>query len=563
MAKHSTGDALTQGIHGREVPSNPAAHSTIGRAREWIKACDENHDCVETHFPELPSRYLDVGLGESCSRSKVYLSDQVRRGHYAALSYSWGADQVAVTTRGNIDEYKCGIEISTLSKSLQDAIYITRRLGIRYLWIDAICIIQQEPKLEDFIAESSKMAQYYNNAYITIAAGCSADSRTGFLSPRPKAALLPCPMAYAPYPDSDASNGLHINQMGTVYVRLPVSKKVGPLESRAWTFQEAELSRRVLMYGKDQFSLNCQKRQMYEDGMVVLSSSRGYQYGATAVQGRNIITIRRQAVTESIKSETLRIWCAAVQKFSFRAMKDPNDKLTALAGMAQYIEPTINSDYLFGMWADDLVRGLLWSSTVQLGAPSFRVPLRRPAVRRAPSWSWASVDGPVQLQHKERYEGKYHNGANPFIKLVTHAIPPRTFDPIRNGCSFELTINGILKVVKRSQVALQEFKSSNQRYKRTIALRARVAIECLLLMAIDSFDGINRELEQANVVGFGMFDVPNEDTRAYALRVLPLTKDEGLLLTDAEDGKFRRVGIFWPEDKDWFCLGQPRDIVLV
>ena len=78
----------------------------------------------------------------------------------------------------------------------------------------------------------------------------------------------------------------------------------------------------------------------------------------------------------------------------------------------------------------------------------FQVPLRRPAEERAPSWSWANVDGPVQLSHSERTERKYCDPDNQLIKLISHNVPPETFDPIRSKSSFELTVQGILKEVE-------------------------------------------------------------------------------------------------------------------
>ena len=249
-----------------------------------------------------------------------------------------------MTALQSLSEFRRSIEPSKLAQSLQDAILVTRKLGLRFLWIDALCIVQKEPDLVDFLQEAPKMGKYYHNAYITIAAGCSADSAVGFLLRHDSPPIEPCDLQYSLHPTiRPKEQGL---ELGTVYACLPASKSIGPLQSRAWTFQEAELSPRVLVYGQDQISLACQRRKAFEDGSAASISWSIKDHDHILP---SLILAKRETKPGSTRREILRRWCRAVQTFSLRSMKESLDKLTALAGMAEFVAETIGSDYLFGI----------------------------------------------------------------------------------------------------------------------------------------------------------------------------------------------------------------------
>ncbi|KAK3316863.1 heterokaryon incompatibility protein-domain-containing protein, partial [Apodospora peruviana] len=114
------------------------------------------------------------------------------KGNYCALSYCWGpkgGKSHMLTTTENVDHHLSnGMEVSRLPKTFQDAVVITRELGVRYLWIDALCIIQGDKA--DWAAESARMADVYGNAYLVIAASGAADPCEGSFSRR-----LPSPVA--------------------------------------------------------------------------------------------------------------------------------------------------------------------------------------------------------------------------------------------------------------------------------------------------------------------------------------------------------------------------------
>ncbi|KAK0714054.1 hypothetical protein B0T26DRAFT_651353, partial [Lasiosphaeria miniovina] len=91
--------------------------------------------------PRLPGRVLDVGPPDGSAEPRLYISDPSSSAAYAALSHCWGKTQILTTRRGNIDHHREHVPFSALSRTFQDAVIITRRLGLRYLWIDSLCIV--------------------------------------------------------------------------------------------------------------------------------------------------------------------------------------------------------------------------------------------------------------------------------------------------------------------------------------------------------------------------------------------------------------------------------------
>ena len=289
-----------------------------------------------------------------------------------------------MTTRQTLEKFRAGIHTSTLSQSLQDAIMITRRIGLRYLCIDALCIVQKEDDLKDFLVESRKMAQYYGNAYLTLVADSAADYQDGILGVRPPSAARPCQLVHS------RPGGFEDNRTGPidsfVYACLPASAKIGPLETRAWTLQEGILSPRMLVYGQEQIAFTCQRWKIHEDG-TSFPAKWEHQGNYTITPSVDVIVQPPNAVLA--KAEMLRRWYVIVQDYTLRNMKDPNDKLTALAGIADHLQSThtLQCKNLFRLWEDDLIHGLLRSSGMLLLHKEIGFPLQRPKTNRAPNWS--------------------------------------------------------------------------------------------------------------------------------------------------------------------------------
>jgi hypothetical protein len=193
-------DPMAVNISNRYVQETSTHELSLKQIDLWLEDCLNYHQqCahVAKHDSKLPTRLLDLGTlptRESMIASKSWLdlfqnarcklveSHANEHGQYIALSYCWGTALAYKTTTANRENHKMGIDCSRLPKTLQDAIYMTRYLGIRYIWIDCLCIIQDDSA--DWQREAASMAGVYSNSWLTIAAARAADSSEGFLGPR-------------------------------------------------------------------------------------------------------------------------------------------------------------------------------------------------------------------------------------------------------------------------------------------------------------------------------------------------------------------------------------------
>lgn len=197
----------------------------------WRRECETTHQhCPKDRLVLLPRRVVDVGSSVVSCDPRLYISKEGEEGSYAALSYCWGGQQYFTTTVHTLDAMVQGIPVDFLPRTIFDVIKVARKLGIRFLWVDSLCIIQDS--VDDKLQQISKMGEIFKNATITIAAANATRVTDGFLSDR--------------IPFNACSISLYLNKhsTGTIYLAPPPDLYVpdDPLFSRGWAFQEFLLS---------------------------------------------------------------------------------------------------------------------------------------------------------------------------------------------------------------------------------------------------------------------------------------------------------------------------------
>jgi hypothetical protein len=313
---------------------------------------------------------IDVGTDINSPSVKVHVSTPDQHGEYVCLSYCWGGSQAVTATRKTIQAIQNSIPLNSLGQTIQDAIETTRSLGFRYLWVDALCIIQDDD--QDKIVEINKMASIYKNAVVTIAAAVSASSYEGFLRRDRTLRRKRCDFRFA-MPDGAIGN-----------IALAPERRyvpTHPIDRRAWTFQEFILSSRILMYSDFELLWDCETQQHQPLRKSVMS----YSFSQSP---RWFPQMLKRIIREG-SSGTHPQWADIVSNYATRAMTDPEDRLNALAGVAHEFAQLLEDDYIFGMWRKKIIHHLGWQS---LDPNSRRSP-------RAPSWSWACLDGGVDFFH--------------------------------------------------------------------------------------------------------------------------------------------------------------------
>jgi hypothetical protein len=158
---------------------NPHMDEAFSAVRDQVETCMRKHElCYVADTPYLPTRVLDI----SQERNPVLVEPVGVRALYTALSYCWGSSEFIKTTEEKLNDHKRGIAWTSLPKVFQDAITVTQKLGIRYIWIDSLCIIQNSS--EDWHSESNKMCDIYANSHVTLAATTASNPHEGFLQER-------------------------------------------------------------------------------------------------------------------------------------------------------------------------------------------------------------------------------------------------------------------------------------------------------------------------------------------------------------------------------------------
>ena len=352
-----------------------------------IKTCrDEHETCGSAELPILPRRLIDVCTGDPTVSARIYHSKGKERGDYTALSYCWGGSQEFVTTLDSLDSFSASLPVELLPKTIKDAIQVTRDIGIRFLWVDSLCIIQDS--VGDKALEIDAMGSIYKKATITIAAGSASRALDGFLQDRaiPDATSLP----------------IHILTGKTGKVWLAPSRKLfvevdvsNPLENRGWALQESLLSRRVIYYGSRDLLWRCQAQCNIA---VLPTHNLYYEDRVFAALPTSIFQVdQRQKQLQVLPNQQEEVWRGLVHAYAGRDLTNFDDRLPALAGIASELQRVWGDAYLAGMWRRCLILHLAWSRYT-VGIEGFPLePLK------SPSWSWASSQGDVYFPDTEDF----------------------------------------------------------------------------------------------------------------------------------------------------------------
>ncbi|KAI0774664.1 HET-domain-containing protein [Trametes elegans] len=341
-------------------------------AQECILQCVRKHGrCLAPHDTALPTRVVDCSDPRN---PKLHLSSG-EKAPYVALSYVWGETQSNRLTTANVDAYLRRIDPNLLPRTIQDAIETTHSFGLQYLWVDALCILQDDR--DDRAHEIAQMRSIFRQAYFTIIAASAQKASDGFLHDRP--ATTPHDVTL-PFRCADGN-------VGTMFLS-PIWRQYDgstePVNQRAWCLEERLLSPRALVYASHTLQFHCQTA-VVNVGDAVCGPIAGQRLPDLLLRADSEIP------TVFIPSDhrSLRwAWVDVVGDYTQRATTKPGDKLVALAAVAELFQRAWNSDYLAGLWRASLLRDLLWYKSLETR-------FARPTRYRAPSWSWAAVDGHV------------------------------------------------------------------------------------------------------------------------------------------------------------------------
>lgn len=234
--------------------SNTGSRETWDVATRWLHQCRTKHSkCNQAPQANwLPTRVLDVGTSSKPSLRLHLANDSSPKSLYITLSHCWGQIEIKRLFKANISEFTEGIDIAELPKTFQDAIAIARRLDVRFLWIDSLCIIQDS--VEDWIQESSSMGNVYKNSLCNIAATAAPDGHTGCFLERNPLLARTCRVRIEGLPGSAPDSHIYDLVRGNIWQN---GIDFAPLIQRGWVLQERVLAPRVIHFGKKQLFWEC------------------------------------------------------------------------------------------------------------------------------------------------------------------------------------------------------------------------------------------------------------------------------------------------------------------
>ncbi|KAF2122962.1 heterokaryon incompatibility protein-domain-containing protein [Lophiotrema nucula] len=542
-----------------ELPVTLDSDEAYSFIKDNLKTCLDSHPhCRRIGEARTPTRLLKV------TGDRIALLEHLQHVQYAALSYSWGGNQELKLTSETKKELLGGIALARLPAVMQDTVEVMKSLGLQYVWIDALCIMQDSA--EDWELEAFFMAAYYSNAHITIAASSSSRAAMGFLNSIDREW----------HSTQFSFNG---EQGGTVYARkrnilsLGARAHTGPLADRGWTLQENALSTRFVHFTSSEAIWECRTHHVLQ-GMH--RGSRGLQ---------------QQIGTVTLKSSA-RGWYDMVQAYTSRSLTYVSDKLVAISGMAIALNTKFDFEpvgddivYLAGLWRHRLPLDLMWQTKWAWTATSAReailegrmadpnlLPWRRPKKLVEtfkinwdnPSWSWASTPYTVEYPLLDANEDNLDILVQ--IQKASCTRPgSNLFGAVSGG---QITLQG--PCVTAQLRSKNGDGSLRYRIHRDGLEEANVAADTVLVATSQDIQSPGQKVAKSEELDASQ--VHNIDTRVICLAVCrgePAPDDWeqlfGLVLAPKtnDENVFTRLGAWVTDDMEWLEQAESRYITII
>lgn len=455
------------------------------KIKGWIQSCETTHShesCAAPARNPLPARVLSITGSVDSPSIRLHMPEPDTLDRYIALSHCWGKVPGVKTTSTNLQDHLNNLEMKTLPRTFQDAIYCALRLGIEYLWIDSLCIIQDDPV--DWEIESSKMCDIFSQAHLVIVSASASGDHEDFLGTRP--------VAYQGIPfESSEGSGIfdavvrrempHTKTLDSGH-RFPLAGS--HIESRAWCMQETFLARRSVTFNNSEMVWECRSRAACEYGTMsedftspnpqprfrtglrkkagkegfywVVGPDHPSLHGAPRTFGPLVLghsflspSHKFQYFTRPLaelsfddddgaaaRTATYEEWRhLIVPMYTRRKLTYGRDRLPALSGLASAAALRCNDTYIAGLWKNDFKLGLLWSVEGNPSAP--------PSEYLAPPFSFASVNRPVvyNLLNRLSESGKTVYGSTRVKLLAVDLIQGR--DPFGMVLGGSILVSGL------------------------------------------------------------------------------------------------------------------------
>ncbi|KAM3067234.1 hypothetical protein ACMFMG_005400 [Clarireedia jacksonii] len=524
---------------------------TYRRLREDLEICDEIHtECRGSEFRsgsespwELPSRLVKI---DNLSNNVQIVPASDHSGiKFAALSYCWGGDDSMKLTRTNVEPWSRSVPRSELPKTLCDAITFTKKVGLQYIWIDRLCIIQDDEK--DKAREIARMPGIFHRAYVTISATDASSCAEGFLQNFNDLSEKVQSEIALQYTRPDGVEGIII-----LDELKDKPRAQGSVDLRAWTLQEQKLSRRLISCKYNSIKIQCLRSAKSHE--VRVSAPHGMNYVTTQLPGSQENFLIRPRVSGG--RDVMQEWNELVALYSQRQLSHPEDKLPALSAIAEFFSAQLRMvgyhsldrapKYLAGQWDSQFPAALLWTiAPTSLSLFMSHTLSPRPPTYRAPSWSWAAVDDAIRWSPSVQTAHVFS-----LIILDAETTPKHSFAPYGEITAARLRVKG--KLMEGMWHCVEDYSHSTVRNLYFAKIKGDETWRKSIKVLPDSRDeDILRDGSDPQIVYF--LEVGSK---------IPYGSS-GLIIIPVQNGVYRRIGMFEDSTVGIFEGARCQEMILV
>ncbi|OCK77152.1 HET-domain-containing protein [Lepidopterella palustris CBS 459.81] len=362
------------------LPNIPVSKSDlqVNLLRQWLTDCDKTHKCRTGKSGFMPTRVIEISGNIKAPKLRLRCWNNETKGSYVALSHQWGDPEKQRRLRTLSSNYKEHLDDipfdgpKGLPGTFRDAVEITLRLGISYLWIDSLCIIQEND--DDWMTESKRMEDVFSNAYFTIAASRAVGMDDGFLKSRPSRTCIPLKSSEGQYYICECIDDFHRD-----------AEEAG-LNKRGWVYQERALSTRSIFFTERQVYWECGYGVRCET-LTWMKNSKASFLGDPNFPN---------AALEWNKSMRIRLYETIYKRYSKLALTRPSDRPAAIQGLESRLARTFHTNGKWGIFERFLYRSLLWRHVDGV----YMQPIHDDppgSTRKIPSWSWTAYIGEIDF----------------------------------------------------------------------------------------------------------------------------------------------------------------------
>jgi hypothetical protein len=416
--------------------STTSIQDKLSLLKSWLYDCKSNHPDCKPAVGQMPKRLIDVGSKDG-HPTRLVMSKHLDNwdARYATLSYCWGdTTRNFSTMKDTVDSYSKEIPVGLIPPTYQDALTITRALKIPYLWIDSLCIVQDD--YLEWQNESPRMQEIYSGSSLTIAAtdapdtsaGCFfRDNRSSESGSNKSSDNVDQNGGIFVTTNNLGGNSATILRMQRSDIRKSTSDSV--LNTRGWVLQEMVLSHRTV---------HCMHSQLQWECRSVCKTEIGVEFDSLAMRHSSIPILPRKT------SVMNKIWWKWMESYSQRRFTFPKDRLPAMAGIVQHYEAATGDTAILGLWEGSLHQDLLWIRIGKLPDKEYFIP----HLLNTPSWSWLSCPAEISFDFWQSHEeDEAHVNIYDHVTLVDWDVN-WTAEPLTSDIKFtRLVIDGPVREI--------------------------------------------------------------------------------------------------------------------